>query len=137
MAELKTKQTEESVQGFLAAIQDEGKRADALTVCKLMEELSGQSPKMWGASMVGFGSYHYTYASGRSGDWFVCGFSPRKAALTLYLTGGFDQMEKHLSQLGKHTTGKGCLYVKRLADIDLEVLKAMVKETLAKSATAD
>jgi hypothetical protein len=127
MAELKTKQNEENVNIFLKTIEDEQKRNDSLTILELMKKITGEEPKMWGASIVGFGSYHYKYASGREGDWFLTGFSPRKQAITLYM---MDYVEKHqavLENLGKFKHGKGCLYVKKLEDIDLEVLEKLIK----------
>jgi hypothetical protein len=114
------------VDAFLAAIPDERKRADSEAVCRLMAEETGETPAMWGASMVGFGAYHYRYESGREGDSMAVGFSPRKQSLTLYLMDGFAEYGELLDRLGKHSTGKACLYVKRLSDIDLDVLREMV-----------
>jgi len=127
MSELKTKPTDESVADFIAAVADERLRTDLETLLKLMQRIAKAPPTMWGASMVGFGTYRYTYATGRVGDWFVIGFSPRKQNLTLYLMCGFAPLTEHLQQLGKHKLGKGCLYVKSLADIDLKVLEAMLR----------
>ena len=126
MAELKTKRTTESVKDFLNTIPEEGKRQDAFAICAMMEAVAGNKPAMWGTSIVGFGTYHYVYASGREGDWPVIGFSPRKEALTLYLTSGFKNFEGLLAKLGKFKTGKGCLYIKKLADVDTAVLKEMI-----------
>ena len=130
MAELKTKQTDASVKDFLNQIKDEERRNDCLTVAKIMEEITGSKPKMWGPSIVGFGTYHYKYASGREGDWPITGFSPRKKDLTLYITSGFTDYADLMKQLGKHSTGKSCLYVKRLSDIHLSTLKKLIRESV-------
>ncbi|MCC6612603.1 MAG: DUF1801 domain-containing protein [Anaerolineae bacterium] len=126
MAENKTKETDASVQAFLEAVDDEKKREDAYAVLALMREATGLEPKMWGPSIVGFGSYHYKYDSGREGDSPLTGFSPRKAALTLYIMGGFDTYDDLMRKLGKYKTGKGCLYLKRLSDVDEKTLKELV-----------
>jgi len=131
MAENKTKPTEVSVAAFIEAIADEGKRADAKVLAKLMQKASGEKPKMWGPSIIGFGSYHYKYASGREGDTPLIGFSLRKAASVLYGVIGFKGVEALLAKLGEHTTGKGCLYIKKLSDVDLKVVEAMLAEALA------
>ena len=131
MAENKTKATELSVAAFIEAISDEAQRTDAKALVALMQSATGQKPKMWGPSIIGFGSYHYTYDSGREGDMPVVGFSPRKAATVLYGLRGSDDTEAMLAKLGKHTTGKGCVYVKRLTDVDRKVLKAMVVKSFA------
>jgi hypothetical protein len=131
MAENKTKPTEVSVSAFIEAITDETKRADAKAVVKLMQSASGEKPKMWGPSIIGFGSIHYKYESGREGDMPLVGFSPRKAASVLYGAIGFDGAEKLLAKLGKHTTGKGCLYIKKLSDVDQKVLQTLVAKSLA------
>ena len=130
MAELKTKQTDESVTAFLNAIPDEKKRRDCFTVLNLMKEITGAEPRMWGTSIVGFGSYHYKYASGREGDSFVTGFSPRKQNLTLYIMSGFDRYAELLTRLGKYSTGKACLYIKKIEDVDLPALRELVKESV-------
>jgi hypothetical protein len=131
MAELKTTKTTASVAAFIRAIPDANMRADCRTVAALMEKITQAKPKMWGASIVGFGTYHYTYASGREGDWPICGFSPRKAALTLYIMAGFDQYDSLMARLGRFKTGKSCLYVKRLSDVDSRVLEALIKASVA------
>jgi hypothetical protein len=126
MAEPKTVQTDASVDAFLANV-DEPRRTDATALCALMTRVTGTEPTMWGSSIVGFGTYHYVYATGREGDWPPVGFSPRKANLTVYLA---DRAEKHadlLAKLGPHTTGKGCLYIKRLSDVDTAVLENLVR----------
>ena len=127
MSDLKTKPNAGDVNYFLDAVEDEKKRSDSFTITALMQRVSGYEPCMWGDSIIGFGSYHYKYASGREGDWFLCGFSPRKQALTLYIMAGFEQYEDLLQKLGKYKTGKSCLYVKRLEDINLEVLSELVQ----------
>ncbi|MBP6788544.1 MAG: DUF1801 domain-containing protein [Candidatus Promineofilum sp.] len=131
MAELKTKATDASVEAFLNSVADEKKRADAFRVLQIMREETGEEPQMWGESMVGFGRYHYQYASGRQGDWPLTAFSPRKANLTLYITPGFDRYEALLAGLGKFTTGKSCLYVKRLSDVDETALRELVRQSVA------
>jgi Domain of unknown function (DU1801) len=131
MADLKTKPTKASVQQFLDTIADPQQRADASQILGLMKEVTGETPKMWGPTMVGFGQYHYVYASGHEGDYFVTGFSPRKGTLTLYFMAGLDQrFAGHLRKLGKAKTGKGCLYIKRLADVDLAVLREMIQANI-------
>jgi hypothetical protein len=131
MAENKTKPTEVSVAAFIEAITDETKRADAKALVNLMQKSSAEKPKMWGPSIIGFGSIHYTYDSGREGDMPRVGFSPRKAANVLYGAIGFSGAEALLAKLGKHTTGRGCLYIKKLADVDQKVLETLVVKALA------
>jgi Domain of unknown function (DU1801) len=126
MAENKTKPTKSTVAAFIAALTDPTRRADARALVKLMQSATGEKPKMWGPSIVGFGSYHYKYDSGRQGDMPTIGFSPRKAATVLYNVGGFSGSHTLRAKLGKHTTGKGCLYIKKLADVDQQVLEALV-----------
>jgi Domain of unknown function (DU1801) len=126
MAEPKTTRGDRSVTEFLSAVADPRRRADAEAACALMTEATGTEPAMWGTSIVGFGTYHYKYASGREGDWPAVGLSPRKQALTIYLSAGFDAYEELLGRLGPHSTGKSCLYVKRLADVDQGVLRELV-----------
>jgi uncharacterized protein DUF1801 len=131
MAELKTKENDASVEAFLKSIPDEKKVADSRQVMKVMEEVTGEKPKMWGTSIIGFGRYHYKYASGREGDWMLCGLSPRKQSISVYLLAcGFEHFENLLQKLGKHKTGKGCLYVKKIEDIDVSVLKTLIKESV-------
>jgi hypothetical protein len=125
-AELKTKVNESSVTGFLNGVEDEQKRKDSFEILRMIEQVTKEQPKMWGTSIVGFGSYHYKGKSGREGDWMIIGFSPRKQNLTLYLPGGLEHFQGLLSKLGKHSTGKGCLYIKRLSDVDVEVLKELI-----------
>mgnify|MGYP001244575010 CR=1 FL=1 len=130
MAELKTKPTDQSVEEFLNNIPDEKRRQECRTVAQLMQAATGAEPKMWGSSIVGFGSYHYRYASGRKGDWFLTGFSPRKQNLTLYIMPGFEHYDELMQKLGKYKTGKSCLYVKKLADIDLKMLETLINESI-------
>jgi hypothetical protein len=131
MAEAKTKKTEASVDDFLAGISPEKKRQDAIAICDLMKKVTKAEPKMWGTSIVGFGSYHYKYASGHEGEWPLVGFSPRKQNLTLYLMLGFDNTEALLSKLGKHKTGKVCLYINSLDDIHLPTLRQLIQQSVA------
>jgi len=128
MTELKTKQTKASVTTFLNGIKDEEKRQDSLFILKLMQQVTKQEPKMWGSSIVGFGNIHYKYASGREGDWFPMGFSPRKQNLTLYVMGSFRPHADLLKQLGKYKTGVGCLYINKLQDVNTRVLKELLKQ---------
>jgi hypothetical protein len=131
MADNKTKPTKLSVAVFIDALTDQTKRADARTLVKLMQSATGEKPKMWGPSIIGFGSYHYTYDSGREGDMPLVGFSPRKAATVLYIQARSSANQPLLAKLGKHTTGKGCLYIKKLSDVDQKVLEEMVVKSVA------
>jgi hypothetical protein len=131
VAENKTKPTEVSVAAFINAIADSTRRADAKALVKLMQNAAGERPKMWGPSIIGFGNYHYRYDSGRQGDAPLIGFSPRKAASVLYGLIGSSDSRALLPKLGKHTTGKGCLYIKKLSDVDQQVLEAMAAKSLA------
>ena len=130
MAELKTKPTQASVKQFLNQITDKERRDDCFAVAKIMEEITGEKPKMWGPSIVGFGTYHYKYASGHEGDWPISAFSPRKKDLTLYIMMGFDKTPELMNQLGKHSAGKSCLYIKRLSDIHIPTLKKLIKSSV-------
>jgi hypothetical protein len=131
MAEAKTKPTRASVAAFLAAIPDEERRRDCRTVAKLMEAATGAKPVLWGTAIVGFGTYRYRYASGREGEWPVIGFSPRKNDLTLYIMPGFSRYADLLARLGRHKTSVSCLYLRKLADVDLEVLEAIIGKAVA------
>jgi hypothetical protein len=131
MAENKTKPTKVSVAAFIDALTDETRRADAKTLVKLMQSATSEKPKMWGPSIIGFGSYHYKYESGREGDMPLAGFSPRKAATVLYGMIGFTESEALLAKLGKYTAGAGCLYIKKLADVDQKVLESLVLKSIA------
>ena len=130
MTETKTKPTGVSVQAFIDACKDEARRDDAKAITRMMQKISGHDPCMWGPSIIGFGSYHYTYESGREGDMPIIGFSPRKAANVLYGATGFDGAEALLTKLGKYTTGKGCLYIKRLKDVDEKVLETLLEKAV-------
>ena len=131
MAELKTTQTGASVEKFLASIVDDTRRADAVAVCALMQQVSQQVPRMWGSAIIGFGSRRLVYESGRELDWMMIGFSPRKQNTVLYVLNGFPGQDELLAELGKHKTGKGCLYIKSLADVDRKVLKEIAKQSAA------
>ena len=130
MAEMKTKPTGESVESFLNKISDQERREDCFQVAKIMEEITGEKPKMWGPSIVGFGSYHYKYDSGREGDWLVTGFSPRKKDLTLYIMMGFEKHIELMEKLGRHSVGKSCLYIKRLSDVHVPTLRKLIKNSV-------
>jgi hypothetical protein len=129
-AELKTKVNDASVTKFLNSVADEQKRNDCFEILKMMEHITKEEPKMWGSSIVGFGSYHYKGKSGREGDWMLTGFSPRKQNLTLYLMGGFEAHAALLEKLGKFTTSVGCLYIKKLDDVDKKILKELVQASV-------
>ena len=131
MSSNKTQPTASSPDAFIDAIEDPRRREEVRFVDRLMREVTGESPQMWGPSIVGYGNYHYRYASGREGDWMLIGFSPRKAALTLYIMAGFQRWDELMARLGKYTTGKSCLYIKRLADIDLDVLRELASLSVA------
>jgi hypothetical protein len=130
MSELKTQKNDASVESFLNSVENEKRRDDSFVVLDLMKEVTGEEASMWGTSIVGFGSYHYKYASGRKGDWMKVGFSPRKQNLTLYIMDGFKDYDELLSKLGKHKTGKSCLYINKLEDVDQHVLKELVKQSV-------
>ena len=132
MSELKTKVNNASVTDFLNSVADEQTRKDCYEILKMMKQVTKEEPKMWGASIVGFGSYHYIGKSGREGDWMLTGFSPRKQNLTLYLMGGFDSEKNLLKKLGKYKTSVGCLYIKKLDDVDKKVLKELVAASVKK-----
>lgn len=134
MAELKTKKTKASVNAFLDKITDEQRRKDCQTVLTLMKQATGEEPKMWGSSIVGFGTYHYRYASGREGDWPIIAFSPRKTDLTLYIAPGFEKFESLMAKLGKYKTGVSCLYIKKLDDVEIPVLKKLIAKSVEKVA---
>ena len=131
MAENKTRPTKLSVAAFIGRITDPTRRADAKALVKLMQGASGEKPTMWGPSIIGFGSYHYTYESGREGDMPLIGFSPRKAATVLYNITACKDSDSLRAQLGKHTTGKGCLYIKKLADVHQQTLQTLIVKSLA------
>lgn len=130
MSDLKTRMNDSSVECFLSSVENEKRREDSFKILEIMKKVTGEEPKMWGDSIVGFGSYHYKYASGREGDWFITGFSPRKQNLTVYIMSGFTRYDDLLSQLGKHKTGKSCLYINKLEDIKTEVLEKLITESV-------
>src|SRR5882672_6432541 len=127
MAEIKTKRNDASVDDFLNAIKDEQVREDCWAIVDIMQKATRAKPQMWGSSIVGFGSYHYKYASGREGDWMLTAFSPRKQNITLYVWPGFEGYGELMAQLGKHSCGKACIYIKRLSDVHLPTLKNLIK----------
>lgn len=137
MTELKTQENNASVDDFINSVEDEQKRKDAKQLVKIFSEVTGDKPKMWGPSIIGFGKYHYKYPTGREADWMATGFSPRKQQLTLYLMDGFKKYDEQLKKLGPHSTGKSCLYIKRLSDIDEKVLRQMIKESVAYTKSKD
>ena len=130
MAKLKTAPNEGSMGEFLESVENEKKKQDSFEILALMKEITGEEPVMWGTSIIGFGSYQYKYASGREGEWFLTGFSPRKQNITLYIMSGFDQYDQLLAKLGKYKTGKSCLYINKINDIDTDVLKELVKQSV-------
>lgn len=130
MTQNKTQQTDASVDRFIQAVEPEQKRRDSEAVVAMMEAATGARAKMWGTSIVGFGSYRYRYESGREGDWMLCGFSPRKQNLVVYIMPGFSNYDALLERLGKHKTGKSCLYINKLTDIDFDVLEQLVTESV-------
>lgn len=132
MSDNKTIPTGAPVEQFLSEVPDERKRRDSLELLDLMSAITGEPPRMWGSSMIGFGQYHYRYASGREGDFFLTGFSPRKSALTIYVMPGFSRYEGQLKQLGPHRTGKSCLYVKSLDAVDRDVLEDILRDSVAR-----
>ena len=133
MAENKTQKTGASVEDFLNSVENKRRREDGFTVLKIMKQITGLEPEMWGPSIVGFGSYHYKYESGREGDIFLTGFSPRKQSLSLYIMDGFDGCEDLLSKLGKHRKGASCLYINKLADVNMDVLSELVQQSFDRS----
>lgn len=130
MAKVKTAQNNQSVSAFIASVENEQRKADSQVLLTLFQELSGEEPKMWGDSIIGFGAYHYKYKSGREGEWFLTGFSPRKQNLTVYIMGGFSPHEESLKNLGKYKNSTGCLYINKLTDIDMEVLKEIIVKSI-------
>ena len=124
---LNTKLNDGDVRQFLNSVENEKRRVDAFQVLDMMSEVTGEEPKMWGSSIIGFGSYHYVYASGQDSDWMATGFSPRKTALTLYIMAGFPKFEELLDKLGKYKHGKSCLYINKLEDVDEVILRKLIK----------
>ncbi|HKL17734.1 MAG TPA: DUF1801 domain-containing protein [Halalkalibaculum sp.] len=130
MSALKTQQNEGNVIAFLNAVEEKQKREDSLALLDIMKEASGEEPKMWGPSIVGFGKYHYKYESGREGNWFLTGFSPRKQKMSVYIVPGFERFNDLIARLGKYSTGKSCLYFKKLTDIDCDILSQLIRESV-------
>ncbi len=130
MSDLKTRKTGASVRAFIDAIDDEQKRKDANELLRLMRKITGKRGAMWGDSIIGFGEYHYSYKSGREGDWPVTGFSPRKQNISIYIMPGFSKYKKQLARLGKHRHSVSCLYIKRLADVDIDILQEVVRDSV-------
>jgi hypothetical protein len=130
MAELKTQENDASVDDYLNSVEDDKKREASFKVKELMEDVTGEEARMWGESIVGFGHYKYKYASGREGEWMITGFAPRKRNLTLYIMSGFEEYDDLLDKLGKHSTGKSCLYINKLEDIDMDVLRELVDKSV-------
>lgn len=126
MADLKTKKNNSNIEDFLSSVDNEKRKADSFKILELMKKITNSDPRMWGASIIGFGHYHYKYASGRENDWFLTGFSPRKQSLTLYIVNGFSHYDEILGRLGKYKTSKSCLYINKLEDIDVKVLKELI-----------
>jgi hypothetical protein len=133
-ADMKTVPSRRDVEEFLDGVADERRRAECRAVMAMMRDVTGEEPRLWGPSIIGFGRYHYRYESGREGEWFLTGVAPRKGALTVYVMAGFDRYEELMARLGKHTTGKSCLYIKRLDDIDTDVLRELVDRSVRHTA---
>lgn len=131
MSDLKTRPTDASVEAFIDAVDHPRRREDARTLLELMQWVTGEKPVMWGPSIVGYGSYHYRYASGQEADWPIAGFSPRKQNLSIYIMPGFGTYDELLSRLGKYKTGKSCLYINKLADVNMDVLETLVRASVA------
>lgn len=130
MTENKTKPTTKSVSTFLNSVENKRRKADALVINEMMARITGEKPRMWGPTIVGFGEYHYKYDSGREGDLFLIGFSPRKANLVLYIMPGYGQFDDLMARLGKFKTGKSCLYINKLNDIDMDVLEELISKSV-------
>ncbi len=130
MTELKTKPTNASIKAYLKTVENAQKRTDCEELLKVMQEITGEKPKMWGDAMVGFGSYHYVYPTGNSSDWFITGFAPRKQALTIYIMNGYSKYDALMKKLGKYKLGKSCLYIKRLDDIDRKTLRSLITRSI-------
>ena len=132
MAELKTKERKASVEKFLNGVKEKQKREDSFKILKMMKQITKAEPKMWGPSIIGFGKYRFKYASGREGDWFLTGFSPRKQSLTLYLMSDLNKYKELFSKLGKHKTSTGCIYINKLEDVDMKILKELITSSVKK-----
>lgn len=129
MSDLKTQKNDGDVRAFLASVEHERRREDAFTLLDIMEEITGEKPSMWGTSIVGFGAYSYSNTTGKDYQWFAVGFSPRKQSTTVYIMNGFERYDELMSKLGKHKTGKSCLYINKLADVDMDVLRELIRES--------
>jgi hypothetical protein len=129
MSDLKTRPTDQNPEDFLEKVEHPTRKSDGFELYEMMKEITKEEPVMWGSSIIRFGSYHYKYASGREADWLKTGFSPRKRSLSVYISQGFDGYEELLMKLGKHRLGKGCLYINKLADIDKDVLKQIIRKS--------
>ena len=130
MSDLKTKRNNANVDKFISSVENETQRHDAYQILEIMKKVTKKSPEMWGDNIVGFGTYYYQYESGKEGNWFTTGFSPRKQNLTLYIMPGFSQLEDLLDKLGKHKLGKSCLYINKLSDVNLKVLEKIIKNSV-------
>ncbi len=137
MSDLKTQRNDGDVRAYLESVANQRRREDSLAVLDIMGEITGEAAEMWGSSIVGFGSYRYKYASGREGDWFLTGFAPRKQSLTLYIMPGFEGYEGLMSRLGKYKTGKSCLYINKLDDVNLDVLRELIAESVERMRRSD
>ena len=133
MAENKTRKTGASVEEFLSSVENKRRREDGRTLLTMMRDITGLEPEMWGPSIIGFGDYHYKYESGREGDMFLTGFSPRKQSLSLYVMDGFDGRDEILNRLGKHRKSVSCLYINKLADVDMDVLRELIQQSFEHS----
>ena len=131
MSDLKTQQNDASVDDFIESVDGDDRRNDCIALLSMMTRITQKVPKMWGDSIVGFGSYHYKYKSGREGDWFVTGFAPRKRELTVYIMPGFEKYSALMEKLGKYRTGKSCLYIKRLSDVDSKTLEDLIEQSIS------
>ena len=131
MSDLKTQPNDINVEQFIQAVDDEQRRNDCLTLLPIVQRITQEEPTMWGDSIIGFGSYHYKYKSGRGGDWFITGFSPRKREMTVYIMPGFENYSALLEQLGKYRLGKSCFYIKKLSDVDITILEALITQSIA------
>ena len=133
MAENKTQKTGASVEDFIGSVENKRRREDGFTLLQVMKEITGEDAEMWGPSIIGFGDYHYKYKSGREGDFFLTGFSPRKQSLSLYIMAGFEEYDSLLSSLGKHRKGASCLYINKLADVDMDVLRELIEKSVGQA----
>ena len=130
MTENKTQKTGARVEDFINSVENKTRREDGFTLLAMMKEITGEDPEMWGPSIIGFGDYHYKYESGREGDFFLTGFSPRKSSLSLYVMAGFEEYDALLASLGKYRKGAACLYINKLADVDMAVLRRLIQESV-------